>query len=67
MCLHPLSVHRISKVEGYAQGYKNSSILETESERVSYLLQRITWHKEEMEDMKKELSSITPDLKGAIR
>ena len=64
MHTQPLSVHRILKVSGYMQGYKNSNILETKSERISYLLQRITWHKEEIEDMKKELCSISPDMEA---
>jgi hypothetical protein len=62
MCVHPLSVHRISKVEGYTQGYKNSSIVETTKERVAYLLRRIHWHHEEIEDMTRELDSLAPDM-----
>ena len=61
-----LSVHRISKVEGYAQGYKNSSILEPETERITYLLRRIIWHHEEIADMKKELNCIAPNLEGEM-
>jgi len=57
---HKLSVHRISGGDQYKQGYKNSSILETITERTGYLLQRISWHQEEIEDMKKELLSIAP-------
>jgi len=62
MCTHPLSVHRISKIEGYQQGYKNSSILETTKERIIYLFQRIQWHREEIEDMKRELSNLALDV-----
>lgn len=66
MCNYPLTVHRISKVSGYAQGYKNSSILETPTERITYLLYRIEWHKEEVEDMKKEIAYITKELEAGI-
>lgn len=66
MSQESLSVHRISKVEGYKQGYKNSSILETETERITYLIQRIIWHQEEIEDMQKELSNIASDLEAEI-